>query len=233
MTISIHQPNFVPWLGYFYKIYKSDVFVILDNVQFTKNGFTNRNRIKTPQGELWLTVPIIQSGKFGQDITECKIFNPQQSLGKILKTVESNYKKAPGFELYFGSFERILKNSGDSLCDQNILLIHWIMEVLEISTKTIRASELSNITGESTDRLVSICKELKATAYLAGLGAKKYQEDALFLQEGINVINSPFVYPTYPQLWKEFMPSLSVLDVLFNCGSEAKEVLKRSENVAA
>jgi hypothetical protein len=233
MIVAIHQPNFVPWLGYFYKIYKSDVFVILDNVQFTKNGFTNRNRIKTPQGELWLTVPIIQSGKFGQEIIECKIFNPQQSLGKILKTVESNYKKAPGFELYFGSFETILKNSGESLCDLNIALIHWVMDAFEIRTKMIRASELSNISGESTERLVSICKELKATSYLAGLGAKKYQEDALFLDQGIKVINSPFSYPAYPQLWKGFMPSLSVLDVMFNCGKDVKEVLRRSENVAA
>jgi hypothetical protein len=103
MIVSIHQPNFVPWLGYFYKIYKSDVFVILDNVQFTKNGFTNRNRIKSPQGELWLTVPVIQSGKFGQTITECKIFNREQSLEKILKTIESNYKKAPAFSMYFNS----------------------------------------------------------------------------------------------------------------------------------
>ncbi|MCW3077781.1 MAG: hypothetical protein JWO32_2390, partial [Bacteroidetes bacterium] len=75
MTISIHQPNFIPWIGYFFKIFKSDAFVILDNVQFTKNGYTNRNQIKTPQGPLWLTLPVIQSGKFGQNINECLIFN--------------------------------------------------------------------------------------------------------------------------------------------------------------
>lgn len=228
MTVAIHQPNFVPWLGYFYKIHKCDVFVLLDNVQFTKNGFTNRNRIKTPQGELWLTIPVVQSGKFGQDIDQCKVFSHQQAFTKILKTVEANYRKTPGFKLYFEGFSNILNSADDSLCELNVSLIEWVNSVLGITTKMIRSSELKDITGENTERLVSICQNLKADAYLAGLGAKKYQDDELFHKAGLEIITTPFKYPVYTQPWGDFMPGLSVLDVLFNCAEKAPEVLRNA-----
>lgn len=229
MIISIHQPNFIPWIGYFFKIYKSDVFVILDNVQFTKNGFTNRNRIKTPQGENWLTLPVIQSGKFGQNITDCVIFNKQQHAKKIITSVMSNYRKAKFFDNYYDNFSKILNDSDDNLCRLNISLIKWILKELEIQTKIVTATELQNINGESTERLVSICKNLGATHYLAGLGAKKYQEDELFTKENIEIINTPFKYPVYEQLWGEFVPSLSVIDVMFNCGPETRSILHNSQ----
>lgn len=229
MIVSIHQPNFVPWLGYFYKISKSNVFVILDNVQFTKNGFTNRNRIKTPQGENWLTLPVIQSGKFGQDINECVIFNKPLHTKKIITSVMSNYRKAKFFNNYFDKFSEVINGADDSLCNLNISLIKWIAAELGIDTRIVIASQLENINGESTERLVSICKNLNATHYLAGLGAKKYQEDELFTSENIQIINTPFKYPNYEQLWGEFIPNLSVLDVMFNLGSdELKKIINET-----
>lgn len=228
MIVSIHQPNFVPWIGYFYKIYKSDLFVILDNVQFTKNGFTNRNRIKTPQGENWLTLPVIQSGKFGQDITDCVIFHKEQSARKIVNSLLANYKKSKHFDRYFDAISRIIQTDTDKLCDINTELIRWTMEQLGIAKKVVKASDLENIEGESTERLVSICKHLGATAYLAGLGAKKYQDDGLFNQHGIELISSPFQYPQYDQLWGDFIPNLSVIDVLFNHGPETRLILENS-----
>lgn len=229
MTISIHQPNFIPWIGYFFKIYKSDTFVILDNVQFTKNGFTNRNRIKTPQGENWLTLPIIQSGKFGQNITECVIFNKKIHTKKILNSLHGNYKKTNYFDNYFDKISGILNEPGDNLCQLNIRLIEWIVSELEIKTKIVTASALDNIEGESTERLVSICRKLNGTKYLAGLGAKKYQEDELFSRNTIEIINTPFKYPNYQQMWGEFIPNLSVIDVLFNCGPETKNILYNAQ----
>jgi hypothetical protein len=229
MIVSIHQPNFIPWLGYFYKIYKSDVFVILDNVQFTKNGFTNRNRIKTPQGENWLTLPVVQSGKFGQNITDCVIFNKPLHTKKIITSVMSNYKKSNFFENYFDKFSEILNQSDDNLCRLNTELIKWILLELEIKTQIVIASELDNIEGERTERLVSICQNLNATNYLAGLGAKKYQDDEMFVKNKIDIISTPFIYPNYEQLWGEFIPNLSVIDVLFNCGPLTKVILKNSE----
>lgn len=225
MIVSIHQPNFIPWIGYFYKIKNSDVFVILDNVQFTKNGFTNRNKIKTPQGESWLTYPVIQSGKFGQNISDCLVFNKEINTRKILASISGNYKKSPYFDKYYGSLTELLNSSSDNLCEINCKLIHWIVEELGITTKIVKASDLPNIKGESTERLVSICRELYATHYLAGLGAKKYQDDELFTSANINIINTPFTYPVYNQLWKDFIPNLTVLDVLFNCGDDAKKFL--------
>ena len=230
MIVSIHQPNFIPWLGYFYKIYKSDVFVILDNVQFTKNGFTNRNRIKTPQGENWLTLPVVQSGKFGQNITDCVIFNKPLHTKKIITSVMSNYKKTRYFDAYFDKLAIILTEADDNLCLLNIALINWILSELEVSTKIVKASDLDNVKGESTDRLVSICKQLSGTKYLMGLGAKKYQDDELFTKNKIEIINTPFKYPNYDQLWGEFIPNLSVIDVLFNCGPLTKVILKNSEH---
>ncbi len=228
MIVSIHQPNFVPWLGYFFKIYKSDTFVILDNVQFTKNGFTNRNRIKTPQGESWLTLPIIQSGKFGQNITDCVIFNKGLHVKKMISTLSANYKKAKYFDNYFDTISSIMKLSDDNLCNLNIQLIEFSLVQLEIKTQIVRSSELKNIEGESTERLISICKALGATKYLAGLGAKKYQDDELFTRNSIEAINSPFKFPVYDQLWGEFVPNLSILDVLFNCGPETKTILQNA-----
>jgi hypothetical protein len=228
MIISIHQPNFIPWIGYFYKIYKSDVFVVLDNVQFTKNGFINRNQIKTSQDPIWLTLPVIQSGKFGQNITDCVIFNKQIHSKKIISSLLSNYKKAPYFDKYFDSFSEIINKADDNLCQLNINLIKWIIDELEIQTKIILASDLINIEGESTQRLVSICKELGGTKYLAGVGAKKYQDDELFNTNQIEIINTSFKYPHYEQLWGDFIPNLSVLDVLFNCGPKTKNILRNS-----
>ncbi len=228
MIIAIHQPNFIPWIGYFFKISRCDVFVLLDNVQYTKNGFINRNRIKTPQGENWLTLPVIQSGKFGQDIKDTQIVNKDYTVKKTLASITANYKKAKYYDKYFNEFSNVLNTSDDNLCNLNSSIIKWIAADLDIKTKMIYASELNGITGESTERLVSICKKLNGTDYLAGLGAKKYQEDHLFNSENINVINTPFKHPVYPQLWKEFLPSMSIMDLLFNCGPESKIILNNS-----
>lgn len=222
MTVSIHQPNFLPWLGYFYKIAKSDMFVLLDDVQFTKNGFTNRNRIKTPQGELWLTLPIVQSGKFGQNINECAILNKKANADKILKTIKSNYAKSKHFDWLYPDLEVAFQFETDNLAVLNERLIRLVVDKLEIKTPLMLSSALPAIEGMATERLVNICKHLNASKYLFGFGAANYQEDELFIQNNVEPARTKFVHPVYTQLWKEFIPNMSVIDYLFNVGPDSK-----------
>lgn len=215
-TISIHQPNFVPWLGYFHKIAHCDAFVLLDDVKYTKNSYINRNRIKTAQGVSWLTLPVKYSGRSHQVISSYTIDSPDRSKTKLLKTVESNYAKALNFHQVFPEFREQLLAGGDSLSQTNEGLIRWAMSLLDISTPIIHASSLGLSSQTGTERLVAICQALDAHRYLAGLGAQKYQEDQLFTQANIQVRPSNFSHPVYPQLFGNFEPNLSVLDYLMN-----------------
>ena len=220
MTVSIHQPNFLPWLGYFYKILNSDYFVILDDVEYTKNSFINRNKIKTPQGKQWITVPVIYSGRSKQKINESHIFNKKKSIKKVIGTIEHNYKKALYFEKYFDELKGILETSDDCLSKLNIELISWILDKLEISKQIVISSSFNIVIDDATDRLIEICKKLKATEYFSGFGGQNYQEARRFQEHGISVVETDFKHPIYPQLWGEFIPNLSVIDILFNCGNK-------------
>lgn len=225
MIVSIHQPNFIPWLGYFYKINQSDIFVLLDDVQYTKNGFTNRNRIKTPQGELWLTLPVKQSGNFGQTINECIIQQKGIAIKKILNSIKLNYAKALFFHTYIEQLEVLLNSDTESLAELNILLIYWICECLDIKTKIIRSSTL-NVSGkESTERLIEICKNVNAKTYLSGKGGINYQDETLFERQNITLKMSSFSSPNYPQLWGNFIGGLSIIDFLLNCGPDTKKFI--------
>ncbi|MEY2828742.1 MAG: hypothetical protein RIQ33_600 [Bacteroidota bacterium] len=227
MIAAIHQPNFVPWIGYFYKIEKADVFVLLDDVQFTKNSFINRNQIKTPQGAQWLTLPALQTGKFGQNINEVGIVQFEHNIKKVLKTVEGNYKKAPFYTNYFPEFENCLLHSGENMAAINIALIKFACNALEIKTPLIISSELK-AEGESTMRLINICKQINATKYLSGFGGNNYQEAELYKQHHIELTITNFKHPQYKQLWGDFVPNMSIIDLLFNHGKDAAVILKNA-----
>jgi len=224
MIVAIHQPNFLPWPGYFYKIACCDVFVFLDTVQFTKNGFQNRNRIKTPQGVVWVTVPVLTKGKFGQPTNEVIITNRIDWGTKIWKTIQQNYRKARYFDLYAQFFEEIFSKKWELLIDLNETILLQIMTWLNLSTQTMRASEM-NVSGKSSELLINICQELKADTYLSGFGGKKYMEKSLFEDKGIKLKTYDFVPHVYPQIHGEFIPNLSVIDLIFNCGPESQRVL--------
>ena len=218
MVVAIHQPNFLPWLGYFYKLGRSDVFVLLDNVQYTKNSFINRNRIKTPQGAKWLTVPVKIKGRSGQLIKDVEINNAADWRKKHLRTLEANYKKARFFEPIFQGLEAVYyANEWDNLCEFNIRLLKWALSMLKSEKRLIRASELS-VGGKGTQLLINIVKALGGNMYLSGFGGVKYQEEGLFREAGITLSYCEFEHPIYPQLWGEFVSNLSVADLLFNCG---------------
>lgn len=212
--VSIHQPNFIPWLGYFYKIKKSDIFVFLDNVQFSKNSYQNRVKIKSSQGAIWLTVPVMQS--FGQLTKDVKINNKEPWREKHLKTIEMNYKRSKYFKPVYEILNQVYyKKEWDLLTELNIEFINKISQYLSIETKTIRSSSL-NVDGKSTDLLINIIKELHCFTYFSGKGAVNYQDEDKYKENDITLVYTDFRHPVYPQLWKEFVEGLSIIDMLFN-----------------
>jgi len=225
MIIAIHQPNYMPWLGYFYKICKSDIFVFLDNVQFSKNSFQNRTRIKTPTGSIWLTEPVLTKGRFGQLTNEVEFNNNLPWRKKHLKTLEVNYKKSKYFDSFFLKLKQtFLKKEWKRLVEFNVELIKLICNELGFKRYFVFASELQ-VKGSGTELLVDTCKRLGADTYFSGSGGKKYQKEEAFKKAGIKVVYSDFKHPEYPQLWGSFEPNLSIVDLLFNCGKESTNIL--------
>ncbi len=219
-SAAIHQPNYIPWLGYFFKIAHADKFVFLDVVAYPSGSFVNRNSIKTPTGPAWLTVPVITSGRFGQLIGEVETDYMHRWAGRHLTTLRNNYGKAPYFKEILALLEphySVVTDKRISLADFNIGMICSIVTYLGVSTQFMRSSEL-NVSGYRTDLLLDICRAIGARTYLAGIGAKSYQEDAKFEDAGINPVYSPFSQRSYPQRFGEFVGNLSIVDVLMNCG---------------
>lgn len=224
--VAIHQPNFLPWLGYFRKLALVDAFVFLDNAQYTKNSFINRNRIKTQAGIQWLTVPVLTRGRFLQAIHQVVTASETDWRRKHLQAMQVNYGRAAHFEEVFALLEPhyLTAEAQTNLADFNILLIRTVCSYLGLTPRLIRARDLA-VSGNSTDLLVSICRELKANAYLAGRGAVKYQEDEHFKSAGIRVEYENFVAQPYDQLWGSFSENLSILDALMNCGQGTRSSL--------
>jgi hypothetical protein len=220
ITAAIHQPNYIPWLGYFFKIAHSDKFVFLDVVAYSCGSFINRNSIKTPNGPAWLTIPVLKSGRFGQLIGEVETSDIQPWARRHLATLQSNYGRAPYFKEILALLEPhygAATDSRRSLSDFNIEVIRSIATYLRVNTQFIRASEL-NVSGHKTELLLGICRVVGATTYLAGTGGKSYQEDEKFENAGITPLFSSFSQQSYPQLFGEFAGNLSIVDVLMNCG---------------
>ncbi len=222
MIISIHQPNFIPWIGYFYKVSQSDVFVFLDDVQYTKNSFINRNKIKTASGPVWLTLPV-QGGKLSQSIKDTLYFDRLNNVKKVKRSVEMSYAKSPFFKEYFDELCHVLDNDADSVAVYNQRVILWLFEQFGIGTTWKVSSEMSGVTGTGTERLVSICRGLGADSYLSGGGGANYQEEEIFTSNSIRLTYTDFVHPQYAQLFGEFVPYMSAIDLLFNCGPESRQ----------
>ncbi|MBS3742318.1 MAG: WbqC family protein [Candidatus Cloacimonetes bacterium] len=233
ITFAIHQPNYIPWLGYFYKIAKSEKFVFLDDVQYPRGqSYSNRNRIKTPNGPTYLTIPIsIPSGNKGKvSYKEVKFANNRWKR-KHLKTLEFNYKRADYYDEVYPFVENIIQKDL-SFAELNMQLIKEICKYLNIATPTYKLSNLLNDYGSKTRLIIDIAKELEANTYLSGTGGgKEYNDRELLSKNNIKLIYSDFEHPQYKQLWGDFTPNLSILDLLFNCGAESKKILVESKRV--
>ena len=223
MLIAIHQPQYLPWLGYLDKIDKAEVFVILDNVQFKKNEWQNRNRIKTTQGWQWITVPVLH--KFPEKVNEVRINNNTNWNRKHLQALITNYSKSLYFADYNKFFEDIFSRSWDRLIDINIEVIKFLISALELKTRLVIASDL-DLREEPTERLIDICKTPGGEKYLAGRDGSKYMNLEKFDEEGIDIIFQDFKHLVYNQLYGDFEPGMSAIDLLFNCGDKSLEILR-------
>ncbi len=225
MILAIHQLHYLPWLRYFHKIASADVFVVLDNIQFNKNGWQNRNKIKTDQGELLLTVPVLH--KMGQPLADVEIDNKQNWRRKHWGAISNHYRKTPFFKEHEPFLRGIYERDWQKLKDLNEEMLFYFLKALGVKTQIVKSSDM-DLRGEATERLVAICKDLDAEAYLTGaFAAQEYLDEHLFAKAGINLRVHEFECPVYPQLYAEkgFIPELSIIDLLLNCGPESLAVL--------
>jgi len=225
--VAIHQPNYIPWLGYFYKMAKCDYFVYLDSVQYPRGqSFAARNRIKTPTGPIFLTIPIsVPHGHQGKISYLDVEFADLKWKAKHLRTIQLNYKRAPFFEEIFELYRSQLEHH-HQFVELNIGLIETFAEYLEIRSKRVRLSNILKTTRKKNELIIDICKKIGAETYLSGTGGgKEYNDENLLNQHGIKLVYNDFKHPVYPQLWGDFIPNLSIIDLLFNCGPQSKTVL--------
>lgn len=227
MIVSIHQLHYLPWLRYFHKIACADVFVVLDNIQFNKNGWQNRNKIKTPQGASILTVPVLH--KFAQPLSEVQIDKRQPWRRKHWGSLSHDYRKAPFFKGHEPFFRKVYETEWEKLNDLNYEILFYLVNALGVKTRIVKSSDL-DLHGEATERLAGICRDLKAGTYLTGaFAAESYLEKKAFEAAGIQLAFQHFACPEYPQLFpgQGFIPGLSILDLLFNCGPRSLEILMK------
>lgn len=222
--ILILQSNYIPWKGYFDLIRNVDEFVVYDDVQFTKNDWRNRNKIKTPQGVKWLTIPVFHS--LQSRINDVIISDRKWKL-KHWQSLRGSYGRAPFFKFYQDVFENAyLSNTSERLSEINVAFIRVIMDLLQARTKISFSTDFELPTGK-TERLVEICKKLNATEYITGPAAADYLEMDLFEKESIKVTYFSYDgYLEYPQLHPPFSHEVSIVDLLFNCGPEAIRYMK-------
>jgi hypothetical protein len=214
----------MPWLGYFDKIIKSDIFVFLDTVQFKKNEFQNRNKIKTAQGWMWLTVPVLY--KYPEHIDEVQINNRVDWRKKHMRALEINYQKAPYCRELFPTMEGCYAGNAESLSKLNREIVLILLKILGVNKETKVASELTDFPEEPSERLATICEVLGADTYLSGPGGREYLNLEPFHNKEITVTFQEFKHPVYPQLYGDFVPNLSLVDLLFNCGPNSLNILE-------
>lgn len=225
MILGIHQPQYLPWLGLIDRIDKSDVFVLLDNVAYSRNYFYNRNRIKTSQGWAWLTVPVLFNGNFGQLIKDIRIDNHQNWRQKHLKSIYLEYKKTRFFEGYYSHLETLLSKEWELLSELSSESMRLVSGLFGLDKKIIMASGLG-AEGVKEELLINIALGLKATKYISGPDGKDYIDPGNWQEKGIEVTFQAFQHPKYTQAHGEFLTQMSAIDLLFNCGPESLSIVR-------
>lgn len=216
-------------MGFFKKIQSSDLFVFLDDVQYEKNWVQNRNKIRTSDGSMWLTVPV--NASIGSLLKDVKIENTTNWRTKHKKSIQINYSKTSYFKDFWPSLEKIYEKNYDLLIDVDMEIIKLLMKELQIKTKTIFSSELE-ISDKGSDRILNICKKLEADVYLSGIKGSDYLNLKNFEQNSIEVQFQNFQHPVYDQYYKPFLPNMSSIDLIFNEGKNAPKILQNAKNIA-
>ncbi|MDD3324214.1 MAG: WbqC family protein [Sulfurospirillaceae bacterium] len=222
--ISIHQSQFLPWLPYFYKILKSDIFIMMDDVQYQKNGVQNRNSIKTPTGESYLTIPVLS--KSSSLINEVHILNDVY-IQKMLKTLKTNYSKAKYFDIVFGEIEYLINSKKyEKLNDLNMDLLFLSLKLINAKVVIKKSSDF-HISSRKDDLVLDLIMANSEKEYITGSGGLTYMDLDKFSQKGISIYEYNFKYRPYTQLWEKqgFIQYLSIIDLLFNDLEIAKEYI--------
>lgn len=227
MNCVVLQPSYIPWRGFFHQIQKADVFVWYDDVQYDKHGWRNRNRIKTPSGAQWLTIPVIAKGVVENHVPINQIrVNPNEDWGrKHWQTLKQHYGKAPYFARYAPMLEDFYCSPVELLADFTIATAEWIARELGIShTRFVRSSSLL-AEGTKTDRLVSLFRQVGATHYISGPSAREYMQEEKLAAAGVTLEWMTYDYPEYEQLYPPYDPQISILDLLFMKGPDAPKFI--------
>lgn len=225
MRITIHQPEHMPWLGFFHKLNLADAYIVLDNVQYRRRYFQNRNKIRTNDGWQWLVVPLVKEIRDELLVADAEIFKDDLEWRENnLKRVYHNYRKAKYFKQYWNEFAGIYSHRHEFLADLNIDLIKFFLKSLGIKKEIIFASKF-NVAGQKGDLIFNICKSLGAKVYVSGISGKDYLDLAKFSDNGIEVMIQEFHHPVYEQLYQPFFPCMSIIDLLFNYGDKSLDII--------
>lgn len=224
-TVTIHQPMYLPYIGFFDKMKKADIFVFGDDAQYSKGYYYNRNQIKTSNGVLMLTVPLI--AKHEKKLNEVLIDNSSQWQKKHFNFIKMYYKRADYFEEYIGFFEEIFNTHWRTLHELNLKTLFYLMDELDIDVPIYFTSSLlkNYVSTDPTKHIIDICNELGADKYLSGISGKDYINSELFKENNISLEYQKYLPKEYKQLWGDFIPNLSVIDLLFNVGKNASKII--------
>ena len=225
MIISVNQPYFFPFIGFFYKAYLSDYFVILDDVQFPRGTtWITRNRFKNAQGSLWMTVPVIKKGLGLQKINSVRIYHDGRWAKKHLHSLKNAYIRAPYFREHQNFLEDLFSTKFEKLIHLNLKIIRYLMQQLQVDTNIVLSSELG-LHSKGDRLLVDICSNLGASQFLMQKAAIKYIDSEYLSSAGIKLRDFRPPSPVYPQLWGDFIPNLSAFDLIVNCGPKAHNIM--------
>jgi hypothetical protein len=227
MRVAIHQPEHLPWLGFLDKARQADCLVLLDHVQFRKNYFQNRNKIRSSQGALWLTVPVLSKGKSDQAINQVAINNTGEGRWrkKHWDSLRQCYGGAPGWEAHESFFRDLYGRPWERLAELNETIIRYFFGAFNIGARLVRSSEMA-ATGAKSEMVLSICRKLGATSYLSGVSGRDYLEAKAFERAGIQLLFQEFHHPVYRQRYEPFMPCLSAVDLLMTHPAESRRILE-------
>ncbi|HOK03883.1 MAG TPA: WbqC family protein [Victivallales bacterium] len=231
-SVAGHQPNLYPYPGFFAKIAMVNCFVIVDNVQYVKKEYHNRNKIKFSDGTAkWLSIPVKNTNRYKQLIMDAEIDNSKDWRKIHKRSIELNYRKAPFFNDFFPVIEALLSLEWQKNAEYNIAFIKETAKFLSIKTPIFRASEL-NITGEASNLIANICLKTKSEIYLHGIHALDYVDFNLLAEKNIKSLIQKFSCPHYPQLYNNFIPNLSIIDLIMNCGGKKSlEIIQQGSQI--
>jgi hypothetical protein len=228
MILTVHQPVFLPWPGFFCKAMRADRMVLLDDVQFPRGkSWLNRNRLKNEQGQLWLTVPVWKTGRGLQRIREVEIFYERPWREKHLRSLRQNYVHAPYFSEFYTGLEIVYARDYARLAELNVELIKLLWGALSLETDLVLQSSLG-IESAGTDLLIELCERMGADRLAILPVAEKHIDVEAMKKHGVTLLHVNFQPPVYPQLWGEHIYNLSTLDMLLNCGPKSREIIAAS-----